>query len=173
MTSAPKHTPKPPSPMRAMIIHHTITALTIAGVLALGVWGYLSYRNNEGFFYEGEVAATSPLDEALIESQRERLKLAVRAFFEVHDNYPATLDELVNEGWLKQSDLSYPNGKTAYKMKIHADEVTITASDASQDLAKPEDQPGAEQEPSKEQGKDKEKTKGKAKAKTKAKTKPK
>lgn len=168
MTSAPKPNTKPPSPMRAMIIHHTITALTIAGVLALGVWGYLSYRNNEGFFYEGEVAARSPLDEALIESQRERLKLAVRAFFEVHDNYPATLDELVNEGWLKQSDLSYPNGKTAYKMKIHADEVTITASDTSPSPATPGEQSASDQEAS-AQPKDKEKVKAKPKAKVKPK----
>lgn len=129
MSTAPKS--KPPSPMRAMVIHHTVTALTIAGILALGVWGYLSYRNNQGFFYEGKVEARSPLDEALIGSQQDRIKLAVRAFFEVHDNYPATLNELVNEGWLTQSDLSYPNGKTSYKMKINAEEVTILATDDS------------------------------------------
>jgi len=148
--------------MRAMIIHHTITALTIAGVLALGVWGYLSYRNNEGFFYEGEVEVSSPLDEALIQSQQDRIKLAVLAFFEVHDNYPATLDELVNEGWLKQSDLSYPNGKTAYKMKIHADEVTITASNTS---AKPDEATVAQRPEDAEGSPEKPKRKSKSKAK--------
>lgn len=123
--------------LRALVLHHLITALTIAGLLALGVWGYLSYRNNEGFFYQGDQEAEKPsvLKETLIKSQKQKLALAVGAFYDATDNYPANLEELALEGWIGAADLSYPDGKTRYQMTIKEDQITITTQDAQPDTA--------------------------------------
>lgn len=117
-----------PNKVSATILHHAITFVLVAGVLAFGVWGYLSYKNGTSFF-DYEESGPSPIRAYHIETQKERLRLAGNTFFRIHDNHATSLNELVQEGLLDPRDLQRPDNSVRYTMAIENDEVIISADD--------------------------------------------
>jgi hypothetical protein len=126
------------TPLRALIIHHVITVLILVGALVLSVWGYLHFRK-QGFFYEQESAQASPLERRLELNQRERISLAIRAYYQLHNNWPLSLDQLVAEGLLLPSDLSYPSPRVVYSLRTENGRPAIDVKRLS-DAAPPEPQ---------------------------------
>jgi hypothetical protein len=104
------------TPLRALVIHHVITLALVIGALSLSVWGYLTFRKRD-FFYDagGQV---SPLEQQLERSQRQRISLAIKTYYQIHNNWPLTLDQLVEQGLLEPADLRYPSPKITYTFEV-------------------------------------------------------
>lgn len=101
------------SGLGAVVLHHTVTALMIALILALGVWAYLTFRKTS--FFEAPDANTSSRVEAYArEAQLDRIGFALEVHFRLDGRYPASLDDLVQRGLLLPSDLYYPSGEGVY-----------------------------------------------------------
>jgi hypothetical protein len=122
--SAQQPAPQPPSnaassttPLRALVIHHVITLMLVVGALALGVWSYLTFRKRD-FFYDGARGQVSPLEQHLERSQRARISLAVNAYYQLHNNWPLSLEQLIEEGLLESSDLRYPSPQVTYTLRV-------------------------------------------------------
>jgi hypothetical protein len=102
--------------LRALVIHHVVTALLVVGALALAVWSYLTFKKRN-FFYEAS-GQISELEAQLELSQRERISLAIKAYYQLHNNWPLSLEQLVEEGLLESSDLRYPSPRVAYTLRV-------------------------------------------------------
>ena len=146
MSPAPKPA-QPPSALRVLLLHHLVTAATVSGLLAIGVWGYLTWRAHQEHPERDAPRQRSPLRAPLIQSQQAKIALAVRAFYEVHDDYPGSLDELVLEGWLAPHDLTYPDANVSYAFTIKRDLVWVSAQDATQAPADASLTPAAQASP--------------------------
>lgn len=120
----------------AMLLHHLITFVLVAGVLALGVWGYLAYKNGKSFF-SYEATGPSPIRAYQVKTQVERIELAGQTFYRIHDNHPSSLNELVQEGLLTPKDLQTPDNSVNYKMQIINDVLTVTSDDLATKDYKP------------------------------------
>ena len=120
----------------AMLLHHVVTFVLVAGVLALGVWGYLAYKNGKSFF-SYEATGPSPIRAYQVKTQVERIELAGRTFYRIHDNHPTSLNELVQEGLLTPRDLQTPDNSVNYKMNIVNDVFTVTSDDLATKDYKP------------------------------------
>lgn len=99
----------------ALILHHTITVALVIAVLGLSVWSYVTFRK-QSFFYTPEQSVSST-QRYLIASQLHRLELAARAYKDIHDANPVSLEALVEEGLLTRTDLSYPSRQVSYSLR--------------------------------------------------------
>lgn len=97
----------------AVVLHHTVTALMLVLILALGVWAYLTFRKAD--FFEGpDQESVSRLDHYGTLAQGQRIRFALRVYYRLDGRYPANLQELVDRGLLLQSDLYYPSREEGY-----------------------------------------------------------
>jgi hypothetical protein len=100
------------SGMGAVVLHHSVTALMLMLIIALGVWSYLSFRTTS--FFQAPAASESSRVEAFVEeAQKQRIRFALRVFHRLDGRYPLTLDELVERNLLLPSDLEYPSGASS------------------------------------------------------------
>ena len=113
----PPAAPPPPSraeragaPLAALIVHHSITFLILVLFLALGVWAYLTFQDEEFFATVDRQAFEEELRPSQIEAQHQRLDFAIQVARQLTGRTPASLDELVEMGFLLESDLYYPRG---------------------------------------------------------------
>src|SRR5690554_6969035 len=93
------------SGMGAVVLHHSVTALMIMLIIALGVWSYLSFRSTD-FFQAAD--RDSRIGAYVEDAQKARIHFALDVFFRLDGRYPLTLDELVERNLLDPSDLHYP-----------------------------------------------------------------
>ena len=115
---------QPGSGMGAVVVHHLVTAILIAGVLAAGVWGYLTFKNAD--FLKEQPKRPTPLEGPALSSQVDRLHFALGVYFAIYDKYPATLESLVDEGLLSTSDLAYPRGSSTILYQRLGDTYQLT-----------------------------------------------
>lgn len=117
-----------PSPRNGLsaLLHHGLTLALMIGFLALAVWGYLGYKQNSLRILSPQQIAQSPLLSIQIQTQIDRIKLAASAYKSVHDTAPLGLDELVNQGYLDDMDLSFPRG-TQYTLRNTDGRVVVEA----------------------------------------------
>ena len=108
------------------LLHHGLTFGLMVGTLALLVWGYLGYKNNSLRILSPQTIATSPLMSIQVQTQIDRIKLAASAYTSIHDTAPLGLDELVNQGYLSEADLSFPMG-TRYTLENQGGRVVVKA----------------------------------------------
>lgn len=101
---------QPGSGMGAVVIHHLVTAVLVALLLALGIWGYLAYKNAD--FLSAQTKRPTPFETAAVTAQVDRLHFALGVYQAIYDKYPAQLEALVDEGLLSSSDLAYPPGSS-------------------------------------------------------------
>lgn len=100
----------PAQSMRATVIHHLVTVLLICGMLAIGTWGYLTFKDAP-LLTDAGVAFRAPLfDRPAGDAQLERLRFALDVYFKLNSKYPPDLDTLVEDGLLASTDLNYPPG---------------------------------------------------------------
>jgi hypothetical protein len=108
----------------AVVLHHTVTAFMLALMIAIGVWSYLTFRETS-FFQPPDESATSRVTYFTAVAQQERIKSALQVHFRLHDEYPASLDVLVERGLLLESDLYYPASKFEYEYERVGDSFTL------------------------------------------------
>ncbi len=114
------------SAMLAILLHHALTVALLCAVLAVGVYGYLTYKKR-GFFYQG-AQDTSSADALFITHQRARLRLATQAQQALTDAPPLQLDELREARLIGPSDLSYPSPRVRYTLERRGDSPYIEAA---------------------------------------------
>jgi hypothetical protein len=93
-----------------VVVHHLVTAMLVAMALALGTWGYLTFRNAS--FFELPDRRTSPFERSAVDAQVDRFHFALDVYFALYSKYPASLEEVVDEGLLDSTDLNYPPGSS-------------------------------------------------------------
>lgn len=98
----------PTTGLATMVIHYSITVIIMVLLLALGVWGYLNFRNSDFFATVDRQQVQAQVEPPLIEAQHQRLSAAIEVWILVHGRPPASLEELVDRGLLLPSDLYYP-----------------------------------------------------------------
>lgn len=94
----------------AVVLHHTVTAVMLALIIALGVWAYLTFRNTS-FFQSPDARVDSRVESYALEAQLQRIHFALSVYFRLDGRYPADLAEVVERGLLLRSDLYYPSGR--------------------------------------------------------------
>ncbi|MFP4599275.1 MAG: hypothetical protein ACLFVJ_13535 [Persicimonas sp.] len=114
------HTPQPANKgapkggsgggLGAVVLHHTVTAVMLALIIALGVWAYLTFRSTS-FFQPPDAKVDSRVESYALEAQLQRIHFALGVYFRLDGRYPADLAEVVERGLLLRSDLYYPSGR--------------------------------------------------------------
>ncbi len=96
------------SGMGAVVVNHLVTAMLIAMGLALGVWGYLTFKNAEA----GTLVRPGdrPFEREAVEAQLQRIDFAVQTYHVLYGDFPKDANSLVEEGLLEPDDLRYPPG---------------------------------------------------------------
>jgi hypothetical protein len=107
MSSSPA---KKSAGIAALIVHHSITVLILVLFLALGVWSYLTFQNADFFASVDRQAHVNELRPAVVEAQSQRLHFAIEVYQQLTGRTPGSLNELVEMGFLRESDLYYPGG---------------------------------------------------------------
>lgn len=97
----------------AVVLHHTVTVLMLVLILAMGVWGYLTFRKTS-FFQKPDAQVSTRTEAYALRAQVRRIRVALRVYFRLDGRYPSNLTELVDRGLLLPSDLYYPSGKGRY-----------------------------------------------------------
>ena len=110
--------------MGAVVLHHTVTALMLVLIIALGVWAYLTFRKTS-FFHAPDAEVGSRTESYALAAQNQRIRFALRVYFRLDGRYPAALDELVERGLLLPSDLFYPSGTGSFDYKRTASGYTL------------------------------------------------
>lgn len=98
------------SALGAVVLHHTVTAVMLVLILAIGVWAYLTFRNTS-FFQAPDEQADTRTETYLLEAQLQRVEFALGVYFRLQERYPSDLSQLVDRGLLRESDLYYPSGR--------------------------------------------------------------
>ncbi len=109
----PQQTPEEGNALGAVVLHHTVTALMLALIIALGVWAYLTFRKTS-FFEAPDAQASTRVEAYSLQAQLQRIRFGLAVYFRLDGRYPAALDELVERGLLLPSDLYYPSGNGRY-----------------------------------------------------------
>lgn len=128
-TSKPEKATKKGGGLGAVVLHHTVTALMLALILALGVWAYLTFRKTS-FFQAPDADANSRVEAHALQAQLQRIRFGLSVYFRLDGRYPAALDELVERGLLLPSDLFYPTGKARYDYQRTASGFTLELATA-------------------------------------------
>lgn len=111
----------PDGGMRAAVVHHVVTAFLIAMVLAIGTWGYLTFKDAKRP-EPGKFSFDAPIFEvAAGDAQLDRFRFALAVYFRLYEKYPPELDALVDEGLLSSKDLNYPRGSSSIVYKRTGD----------------------------------------------------
>ncbi len=138
MSKRPAGNPEPsgaPQPannkgaLGAVVLHHTVTALMLVLILALGVWAYLTFRKTS-FFQPPDARAHTRVDAYALLAQRQRIRFALGVYFRLDGRYPRSLDELVQRGLLLPSDLYYPAGEGHFRYRRTASGYALEIEDA-------------------------------------------
>ncbi|QDG54644.1 hypothetical protein FIV42_29035 [Persicimonas caeni] len=108
----------------AVVLHHTVTALMLALILALGVWAYLTFRKTS-FFEAPDDEANTRVEAHALQAQLQRIRFGLGVYFRFDGRYPAALEELVERGLLLPSDLYYPSGTARYDYQRTASGYTL------------------------------------------------
>ncbi len=93
----------------AVVLHHTVTAVLVAVVVVTGLWTYHQFRRTS-FFTLTTQADRSAFEVYAVDAQRDRITFALAVYQKLFDEYPSSLETLVDEGLLQESDLFYPLG---------------------------------------------------------------
>ncbi len=95
-------------------LHHAITALCVAGVLVLGVYGYLAVSSPDTSSTTSsrrvERSSAELLRRHAAASSRQRVHEALGVFHLMEQSYPIELEILVDRGLLPPPGVSYPWG---------------------------------------------------------------
>jgi hypothetical protein len=102
----------PGAGLGAVVLHHTVTALLLVLIIALGVWAYLTFRKTN-FFETPDPSAVTRVQTYALEAQASRIRFALGVHYRLDGRYPADLSDLVERGLLLSSDLYYPAGTAA------------------------------------------------------------
>lgn len=97
----------------AVVLHHAVTAVLLAIVLATGLWSYHQFRRSSFFTLTSE-ADRSVFEVYAVDAQRDRIGFALDVYQKLYDEYPSSLETLVDEGLLQESDLFYPVGERRF-----------------------------------------------------------
>lgn len=124
--------PVPKAGLATLVLHHSITALILILFLALGVWGYLTFRTDDFFASVDRAEFEAELRPPLVEAQRQRLVMAIEVANLLHGQYPRNLEELVEQGLLQDSDLYYPRGREQWVYNRFGDGFTLDRQDPMQ-----------------------------------------
>jgi len=111
----------------ALILHHTITALLLSGALALGIWGFLTYKKG-GFTYAQAPVEKGSTHRYLIASQEAKLKLAAETYTRINQTPPLETSVLVDAGLILEDDLHYPSHNVTYTLHVDGKDIKITSS---------------------------------------------
>lgn len=95
----------------AVVVHHLVTAALLVLTLALGTWGYLTFRDVTRDDLTRPRAR--PLEHEALAAQAQRLHFALSVYHALRDTYPPSLEGLVDEGLLQTRDLEYPPGPSS------------------------------------------------------------
>lgn len=96
----------------AVVLHHMVTFLQIAMVIALGTWAYLTFRDTS--FLSQPDQAHAGIENSVIDAQLQRIEQALEVYRAVEDAYPPALDRLVAAGLLIEDDIHYPRQERIY-----------------------------------------------------------
>ena len=109
----------------AVVLHHTVTAMMLALMIAIAVWAYLTFRESS-FFQSPDESETSRVMAYSAKAQVRRIESALEVHLRLHGEYPPSLDVLVDRGLLLESDLYYPADEFEYKYERGVDSYTLT-----------------------------------------------
>jgi hypothetical protein len=129
VTSQPPETPKSSDKkpgLATLVLHHSVTFLILVLFLALGVWSYLTFQDTDFFATVDHQAFAEELSPPLVESQRQRLTFAIDVARQLTGRTPSTLNELVEMGFLLESDLYYPGGPDRWVYERLAEGYSLT-----------------------------------------------
>ena len=127
----PPEEPQGPS-LGATILHHLITTALIVGTISFALWTYFNFRSGD-FFYEPpsqEDAVDTSMQRYLVASQIQRFEFAAQAYLAIHNAPPQSMDDLITEGLILDSDLTYPSPSIEYALELEAGKVSFLATDA-------------------------------------------
>lgn len=143
---------QPGTGMGAVVVHHLVTAALLVLMLALGTWGYLTFKDVTAS--DLGRTRTRPLEHEAIAAQAQRLHFALSVFHALRGTYPPSLEGLVDEGLLQTSDLEYPPGPSSIVYQRIGDtyqlviEKTVVMApndvDVPRDGTRPSDAPSAD-----------------------------
>jgi len=97
----------------AVVVHHTVTALLLILLVALGTWSYLTFRGTS-FLDMPDAKERATFETFAVDSQVQRIRFALEVYDRLYEKYPATLETLVDEGLLQPDDVYYPPGDVRY-----------------------------------------------------------
>lgn len=145
---------QPGTGMGAVVVHHLVTALLVAMALALGTWGYLTFKN-ASLFQRSDSRQSSPFEHHAVDAQVDRLHFALAVYHSLYEKHPADLEALVDEGLLFSSDLNYPPGSSTilyqrvgetYEITVERTVITTEPATPGDEIAPTEANPEAPQE---------------------------
>jgi hypothetical protein len=93
----------------AVVLHHTVTAVLVAVVLLTSLWSYYQFRQTSFFTLTSE-ADRSAFEVYAVDAQKDRISFALEVYEKLFDEFPSSLETLIDEGLLQESDLFYPSG---------------------------------------------------------------
>ena len=112
----------------AMILHHTITAVILCSLIAIGVWSYLTFSQTDFFASVDRAEHGAKLEPYLVEAQRQRIASALDVAYGLDNRYPVSLEGLVDAGLLLPADLYYPAGRDRWEYRRYDQRYVLTFS---------------------------------------------
>lgn len=112
----------------AVVVHHMVTIVLIIACFAIGTWAYLTFKSTS-FFVPVEEGSKKSLQPYMIKAQSDRLHKAIDVYYKTNDKYPNSLEDIVAEKILKDTDPFYPpNSEFRYEKlaNTYSLEVVIT-----------------------------------------------
>ena len=134
------------SHLRTAILHHVVTTVLIVSTLSFAIWSYFNFKAGDFFYEPSRQDESRTMQRYLVASQIHRFGFATQAYEAIHNAPPQSMDDLVAEGLILESDLTYPSPRITYALTLEGDHAVVKATveeapkaapDASEDKPAP------------------------------------
>ncbi len=126
--NAPAEETSSGSNLRTAILNHVVTTLLIVSTLSFAIWSYFNFREGDFFYEPSRQDESRTMQRYLVASQIHRFGFATQAYEAIHNAPPQSMEDLVAEGLILESDLTYPSPRITYDMKLEGDHAVVTAT---------------------------------------------
>ena len=135
------------SPLRTAILNHLVTTVLIVSTLSFAIWSYFNFKAGDFFYEPSQQDESRTMQRYLVASQIHRFGFASQAYEAIHNAPPQSMDDLVAEGLILESDLTYPSPRITYAMTLEGDHAVVTATVAETPEVEPDTPEAGEDEP--------------------------
>jgi hypothetical protein len=139
----------PGSPLRTAILNHVVTTVLIVSSVSFAIWSYFNFQAGDFFYEPSQQDESRTMQRYLVASQLHRFDFAAQAYEAIHNAPPQSMEDLVAEGLILESDLTYPSPRITYSVTLEEDQAVVTAAVAQA----PEEPEASEDEPEPEKKK--------------------